>query len=131
MREYQVRICERKFPEPTRQERRFHGQPAASGLPLWTDIGSTGRHVSKVPQTDSCTAANKVRRISSETRGLPPSGIMIVAPHSPAIVRLGIFDGHCDFAMRCDGCHQSLRLSRFSISLLRPSVVSSASAALD
>jgi hypothetical protein len=59
-----------------------------------------------------------------------PSGSMIVAPRSPAslsvrahsLVPLRIFDCHCDFAMLCDG---------FSISLLRPSVVSSASAAPD
>jgi hypothetical protein len=44
---------------------------------------------------------------------------------------IDIFDCHCDFAMRRDGCHQSSRLSGFSISLLRPSVVSSASAAPD
>jgi hypothetical protein len=66
-----------------------------------------------------------------------PSGIMIVASRSPASLSVraqfsfASFDCHFDFAMRCDGCHQSLRLSGFNISLLRPSVVSSASAAPD
>jgi len=36
------------------QSRRFDDAPITSGLPLLTDIGGTGRHVSKVPQTDTC-----------------------------------------------------------------------------
>jgi hypothetical protein len=62
MREYQVRICERlgvKFPGPTRQSRHLDRALVTSGLLLCTDIGGAGRHVSKVPQADSCTAAQK------------------------------------------------------------------------
>jgi hypothetical protein len=34
-------------------------RPTTSGLPLETDIVRAGRHVSKVPTTDSCTAARR------------------------------------------------------------------------
>ena len=73
----------------------------------------------------------KKRCNSNAERNHDRSSPLARQPCEHRIVRLRIFDGHCDFAMRCDGCHQSLRLSGFSISLLRPSVVSSASAALD
>ena len=39
---------------PTRQ---FGRRPITSGLPPETDIVRTGRHVSKVPIANSCTAA--------------------------------------------------------------------------
>jgi hypothetical protein len=38
------------------QTRRFDDAPITSGLPVLTDIGGTGRHVSKVPLPDSCGA---------------------------------------------------------------------------
>jgi hypothetical protein len=34
------------------QSRHFDRSPVTSGLPLRTDIGGIGRHVSKVPTTD-------------------------------------------------------------------------------
>ena len=37
--------------------RHFDGLPMTSGLPLEADIVTAGRHVSKVPTGDSCTAA--------------------------------------------------------------------------
>jgi hypothetical protein len=39
--------------------RHFDDLPMTSGLPLEADIRTTGRHVSKVPEPDSCTAASK------------------------------------------------------------------------
>ena len=41
------------------QKRRFNGAPLTSGLPPLADIFSDRGHVSKVPDSDSCTAANK------------------------------------------------------------------------
>jgi hypothetical protein len=34
-------------------ERHFDRSPVTSGLPLRTDIGGTGRHVSKVPEAEA------------------------------------------------------------------------------
>jgi hypothetical protein len=39
------------------QTRRSDGSPATSGLPHLADIFPIRRHVSKVPQPDSCNAA--------------------------------------------------------------------------
>jgi hypothetical protein len=40
--------------------RRFGYGPATSGLPPLTDMLTVHRHVSNVPETDSCTAAKYV-----------------------------------------------------------------------
>jgi hypothetical protein len=47
------------------QSRHFGRRPTTSGLPLETDIVRVGRHVSKVPFPDSCTAANSYSITSS------------------------------------------------------------------
>ena len=40
------------------QSRHFGRRPTTSGLPLETDVVRAGRHVSKVPHPDSCSAAS-------------------------------------------------------------------------
>ena len=40
------------------QSRHFGRRPTTSGLPLETDIVRAGRHVSKVPRPNSCSAAS-------------------------------------------------------------------------
>jgi hypothetical protein len=51
--------------------RRSDGGPAASGLPRSTDILKVCRHVSKVPQPDSCAAANwRPHRLANGCDGL-------------------------------------------------------------
>jgi hypothetical protein len=52
------------------QSRRFDDAPITSGLPLYTDVASIGRHVSEVPDSDITGIGKAVR---STTTGQPPS----------------------------------------------------------
>jgi hypothetical protein len=54
------------------QSRHFDRAPIASGLPLRTDIGSIGRHVSKVPNPE--VALLQVRRFFGARPTLALSG---------------------------------------------------------
>ena len=53
------------------QKRRFDRASIISGLPRKADIFSVRRHVSKVPQPDSCSAAIRSAIRSSRRRGRP------------------------------------------------------------